>query len=267
MYTRHFGLTRYPFENNLHADELFVTEAMCEAKRRIEHLLELRGSGLITGEAGCGKTTACRHVSETLHPGLYKVSYTALTTGTVGDTLQMICQALGLARPFRRASAWRAIQTEVKRLCDDKNLTPFLIIDEAHHLRNETLEDLRLLTNFDFDSKNRLCLLLVGTSELRLRLGMSVHESLTQRLIMNHHFATLSPQETNAYLNHRMQCAGAAQVSHFSPPATEAIQQATQGIIRQIDRIAHYTLMAAASDKAKQENEKHVETACQEVRL
>ena len=67
-----------------------------------------------------------------------------------------------------------------------------LIVDEAHHLRNEVLEDLRLLTNYQMDSENRLCLLLVGLTELRRRLSMAVHESLAQRIVVRYHLAGLA---------------------------------------------------------------------------
>ena len=69
MYLRHFAFTRFPFETNLQADELFASAARREAEARLKHLLELRGIGLLTGEVGSGKTTVCRHVTATLHPG------------------------------------------------------------------------------------------------------------------------------------------------------------------------------------------------------
>ena len=80
---------------------------------------------------------------------------------------------------------------------------PILVIDEAQHLRNDVLEDLRLLTNFAMDSENRLCLLLVGLTELRRRLAMAVHESLSQRLVVRHHLNGLDRDELDHYLIHR----------------------------------------------------------------
>ena len=84
-------------------------------------------------------------------------------------------------------------------MCEAKQL-PILVIDEAQHLRNDVLEDLRLLTNFAMDSENRLCLLLVGLTELRRRLAMAVHESLSQRLIVRHHLNGLDRDELDHYL-------------------------------------------------------------------
>ena len=116
-----------------------------------------------------------------------------------------------------------------------------MIVDEAHHLRNEVLEDLRLLTNYQMDSENRLCLLLVGLTELRRRLAMAVHESLAQRIVVRYHLAGLTREELPEYLTHRLRLAG-CELPLFEPPAVEALFQATQGMPRKVNRLAHYAL-------------------------
>ena len=195
MYLQHFALTRYPFQTMDHPDELFKSKAGSETETRLLHLLELRGIGLLTGEVGCGKTTACRQVTAGLHPGLYRVYYVSLTTGSILDTYQVIAWELGLATERSRATAYRAIRTELSRLAKEAKQLPVLVIDEAQHLRNDVLEDLRLLTSFNMDAEHRLCLLLVGLSELRRRLSMAVHESLSQRIVMRHHLGGLLRDE------------------------------------------------------------------------
>ena len=177
MYLRHFALTRLPFETPAHTDELFESNARREAEARLQHLIELKGIGLLTGEVGSGKTTVCRHVAAALHPGLYRVGYVSLTTGNVLDMYKSIAWELGLPTERSRATAYRAIRAEItRRVCEAKQL-PILVIDEAQHLRNDVLEDLRLLTNFAMDSENRLCLLLVGLTELRRRLAMAARHA------------------------------------------------------------------------------------------
>ena len=187
MYLQHFGFTAYPFDTDLKAEQLYRSASIEEVAKRLEHLIELRGIALITGE--------------------------------------------------------------------------------AHHLRNEVLEDLRLLTNFELDSQRRMCMLLVGLTELRRRLAMSMHESLAQRIVTQHHFAALTSSETEAYLWHRLQMAGAAELPYFEPNAIEALFNAARGMPRQINRIAHYALLAAFLDKAQQVSAEHVEKACAESRL
>ena len=160
----------------------------------------------------------------------------------------------------------RAIRTEItRRVCEAKQL-PILVIDEAQHLRNDVLEDLRLLCNFAMDSENRLCLLLVGLTELRRRLAMAVHESLSQRLIVRHHLNGLDRNELDHYLSHRLRLAG-CELPLFEPCAVEALFQSTRGLPRLINRTAHYALTAAALGNARTITAEHLEHAVAELRL
>ena len=208
----------------------------------------------------------CRHVTATLHPGLYRACYVSLTTGNVLDMYKSIAWELGLPTERSRATAYRAIRTEITRLvCEAKQL-PLLVIDEAPHLRNDVLEDLRLLCNFTMDSENRLCLLLVGLTELRRRLAMAVHESLSQRLVVRHHLPGLHRDKLDAYLTHRLRLAG-CELPLFEPPAVEALFNSARGLPRLINRIAHYALTAAALNHARTVTAEHLEHAVGELRL
>ena len=265
MYLRHFAFTRLPFQSQLHTDELFESQARRETETRLNHLIELRGIGLLTGEVGCGKTTVCRHVTAQLHPGLYRVYYVSLTTGNVLDMYKCIGWELGLPTERSRATAYRAIRTEITRLAKEAKQLPVLIVDEAQHLRNDVLEDLRLLTNFAMDAEHRLCLLPVGLTELRRRLSMAVHESLSQRLVVRHHLGGLERDELEPYLTHRLRLAG-CELPLFEPPAVEALHQASRGLPRPINRIAHYALSAAALDNARTVQPEHLQQALEELR-
>jgi len=264
MYRQHFALTDFPFDLKLAPDELFASATLAEAEARLKHLLELRAIGLVTGEAGSGKTTVCRKIAAGLHPGLYRVFYVPLSTGNVMDMYKSIGWELGLPTERNRASAFRVIRAEITRLTLEAKQRPVLIVDEAHHLRNEVLEDLRLLTNYEMDSQNRLCLLLVGLTELRRRLSMAVHESLAQRIVVRHHLAGLSREELPDYLSHRLRRAG-CELPLFEPPAVEALFQATQGMPRKVNRLAHYALTSAALQKAKRVATEHVQAALEEI--
>lgn len=264
MYTDYFGLTHYPFDKNLKADELFDSKATREAAARLGHLVELRGIGLLTGEPGSGKTTACRKLIDGLHDGLYRVFYVPLSTGNVMDAYKSIAWEMGLPTERSRASCYRVIRAEVTRLCLENKKTPILIIDEAHHLRNDVLEDLRLMTNYELDSINRLCLLLVGLTEIRRRLSMAIHESFEQRIVLKHHVGSLGRDELDAYIVHHLRRAG-TELPLFSPEAQEAIYQATHGLPRRINRLCHYGLMAAAASKEKTVTAEHIEAAASEV--
>ena len=118
--------------------------------------------------------------------------------------------------------------------------------------------------SYQMDSENRLCLLLVGLTELRRRLSMAVHESLAQRIVVRHHLGGLSRDELPNYLTHRLRLAG-CELPLFEPAAVEALFQATQGMPRKVNRLAHYALTSAALNQAKNVSIDHLQAALEEV--
>jgi type II secretory pathway predicted ATPase ExeA len=264
MYRKHFGLSRSPFAPDIPADEAFVSASMAECHTRLLHLVDLRGIGLLTGDCGAGKSAACRRLSAALHPGLYKPLYVPLSTGNPMDLYKTIAWELGLPTERNRASLYRVIRQEVSRLVADAKIVPLLIVDEAHHLRNDVIEELRLLANYAMDSENRLCLLLAGQTELRRRINMAVHEALNQRVVVRFHLGALTRDELPLYLAHLLDRAG-TQLPLFEPAAVETIFQATKGLPRKVNLLAHHTLLAAALDKAKAASAEHVQRALPEV--
>ena len=264
MYRQHFGLTCLPFENQIPPDQMFVSSAMAELQIRLNHLIDLRGIGLVTGEPGAGKSAACRKMVSSLHTGIYKIAYVPLATANPIDLYKSIAWELGLPTERNRATLYKRIRDEVSRLCIDAKIRTVLIIDEAQYLRNDVLEELRLLTNYAMDSENRLCLLLIGQTELRRRLSMAVHEALNQRIVVRFHLPGLARDQLPDYLNHLTKRAGCL-LPLFEPAAVEAIFQAAKGLPRKIGLLAHHTLLAAALDKAKIASADHVQQALPEV--
>jgi len=264
MYRQHFGLTHHPFSNEVEPADLFPATAAREIEVRLAHLLEMRGIGLFTGDSGSGKTSGVRRVITGLHSSTYRVFYVCLSTGNVLDLYKTVSWEMGLAVERSRASLFRQIRNEVTRLVCENRCRPVLIVDEAHHLRPEVLEDLRLLTNYSMDAENRLCLILLGQTELRRRLSMAVHEALAQRIVVRYHLPPLSRDEVSPYLDHRLRRAGTA-IALFEPAAHEALFQATGGLPRKINLLAHHALLAAAIHRAKTVSAEHVQEALPEV--
>jgi type II secretory pathway predicted ATPase ExeA len=263
MYTKHFGLTCFPFRNEIAADEMDASAAMRELGTRLGHLVEMSGIGLVTGDSGSGKSSACRAMTARLHTGLYKVFYVPLSTGNPMDMSKSIAWEMGLSVERSRAALYRQIKNEVTRLATETRTRPLLILDEAQWLRSDVLEEMRLLTHYAMDSESRLGLLFCGQSELRRRVAMAVHEALRQRIVVRYHLPPLSREETAQYLTHLLRRAG-TELPLFEPAAVEAIFQATGGLPRRINGLAHHTLLAAAVAKAKIATADHGQAAISE---
>jgi general secretion pathway protein A len=264
MYRSHFGLQRLPFSKELAIEDLFPSTAARELEVRLNHLLEMRGIGLITGEVGSGKTTGTRRVVGALHTGRYRVFYVCLTTGNVTDLFKSIAWDMGLPTERSRAALHQRIKGEVTRLCSEPRLRPVLVVDEAQHLRPDVLEDLRLLTNYEMDSQNRFCLILVGQAELRRRLSMAAHEALNQRIVVRYHLGGLTRDELPVYLAHHLKLAG-TEMPIFEPAAIEALFQASDGLLRKVNTLAHHAMLAAAVARSKTVSAEHVQLALPEV--
>ncbi len=264
MYRKHFALTRHPFDKEVAADELFRSEAHAELETRLRHLIEMRGIGLVTGDSGSGKTTTCRKLVSELHTGVHRVLYVSMTTGNAMDLYKSIAWELGLPTERNRAAVFRQIRAEVSRLCSENRLRPILIVDEAHHLRMELLEELRLLTNYAMDSENRLTVVLVGHPELRRRLGLAALEALAQRVVVRAHVRGLTREEVGPYLSHRLRLAG-TELPLFEAATAEAIFHATSGILRKTNVLAHHALLAAAIAKVRSITTEHIQVALNEI--
>ena len=264
MYRQHFGLSAHPFTSEVEPEDLFTAAAARELEVRLTHLLDMRGIGLVTGDSGSGKTCGARRVLARLHSSLYRVVYVCLSTGNVLDLYKTIAWEMGLPVERSRAALFRQIRAEVTRLVTEARCRPVLVVDEAQHLRSDVLEDLRLLTNYKMDAENRLCLLFLGQTELRRRLSMAVHEALNQRIVVRYHLPPLGRDEVEAYLAHRLQLCG-TQVALFEPAAQEALFQATGGLPRRLNLLAHHALLAAALARARSVTTEHVQAAMPEV--
>ena len=265
MYRPFFGLARAPFERDVLPDHLFRAPALDELHARLCYLAETRGIGLLYSEPGCGKTTALRRFKDALHPDQVRLLYLHDTSVNAGDLYRGLAAELGIEPRWGRAMTFRAIQQEIVRLATERRLTVMLVIDEAHYLRPDVLAELPLLTNFDWDSGARLSLLLCGQVGLRQRLRMAALEALAQRITVRYAMRGVDRDTTRLYLEHRLRVAGLDRPV-FSEPAIEALFNASQGVFRKIDGIAHNALAAAAAARARIVDADHVVLAAEELR-
>ena len=240
-----FGLEYNPFLKN--AKEILVdTQESREAAFRLDYLAKNKGFGILTGAAGRGKTTAVRRWKASLNPSLYKVIYSSLSTLTVNDFYRSLAAGLGIQPFFRKPDNFRAIQEEITRLSLEKRRTPVIIIDEANYINNAVLNDLKILFNFEMDSKDRAAILLVGLPLLNSTLRLGVHEPLRQRIIMNYNMEGLTKEEGRAYISEKIKGAGGTP-DIFEENAVEAVLNAADGTPRMINKLCSASMLVASS--------------------
>ena len=243
MVLQHFGLKHYPLGKA--PTELWDDGALAHLTERFRWLLESPGVGLLTGEAGVGKTAALRHLTADLNPHRYQVIYLAETDFGRLDLYRSLALALGLEPAYRRAALWRDIKARIQELADGKGVLPLWIIDEAQNLPIAFFRDLPAFLNFAFDSRDLMVVWLLGHPQLQHTLERAPYAALASRIQVRLHLQPITSRERfNQLVTHAFRQAGAQQTL-LSDSGLELVRQASQGLPRQAGRILKTSLQLA----------------------
>lgn len=240
-YTTRYGLEYNPFIKN-DRETLIETREYREVTSRLNYLLQIKGIGLLTGNPGLGKTTAIRNWLKSLNPTAYKTIYIPISTLTVMEFYRYMAAELGCEPAYRKADNFKMIQNAIERYVYEKRMVPIIVLDEANYMKNATLNDLKILFNFEMDSVNRAMVLLAGLPQLLTTLNLNVHEPLRQRITMNYNIAPLTQEEVKTYILEKLKSANCRQ-EVFEKNALEAIANASNGTPRMIDKIVNASLL------------------------
>ena len=182
MYEAFFHLSRAPFSRDIPVEELLHTDSWGELQGRLAHVAKTRAFGVFTGDAGTGKTTAIRRFAKELDINRHKVLYLTDSSLTPRNFYWEALHQLGCKPKFYRGDAKRQMQKALSDLAESEKRTPVIIVDEAHLLSREMLEEIRFLLNLRMDSYSGTALILIGQSELRETLKLQVNEAISQRI-------------------------------------------------------------------------------------
>ena len=240
-YTSRYGMDFNPFIKNSR-EVVIETSEYKEIIYRLNYLLQNKGFGLLTGGPGQGKTTTIRNFIKGLNNSLYKVVYSSLSTLTVAEFYKHLAMELGLEPMCRKTDNFRNIQNEINRYALERKITPVIIIDEANYISNGILNDLKMLFNFDMDSRDRAVVILVGLPQLNNTLRLVANEPLRQRISMNYNLEGLSKLEAKEYILNKLKGAN-CNISIFEDNALEAIVNASNGVPRIINKLCNASLM------------------------
>lgn len=248
MYTHFFGLSRLPFEASPDPGFLFDGPAHREAIASIEYAVATRmGFIMLTGEVGLGKTTVIRAFLNRYDRGRLMPIYVFHPLVKFDELLELISDELGLTLDAAIGSfnRLRAIQRELIRLYAD-NRQVVLVIDEAQRLPEDTLENLRLLTNLETDDAKLLQIVLVGQPELEAVLAQPHLRQLEQRIMLKARLESLTRPDSIRYLHHRLTLAGADDPEQIITAAgLDAVVELADGVPRRMNILANRALIDA----------------------
>jgi type II secretory pathway predicted ATPase ExeA len=260
----HYGFTKTPFGKALAPQMLHRHGTHAEAVARIDWCINERALGVITGEVGAGKTVAIRAALAALDASRHTVIY--LGNPAVGGRglYTGIVAALGAAPRFHKASLIPQTQQLLAAEDHERGRTVVLVLDEAHLLDADQLEELRLLSNADLDSHSPFACLLLGQPTLRRRIKLGTFAALDQRIALRYAMTGMTGEETTSYLSHHLKLAGRSDTL-FSDDAAALIHQVSRGLPRAVNNLAIQALVAAYANKKSIVDESSARTALAEV--
>jgi general secretion pathway protein A len=261
-----FGVKRIPFSKDLGPDELFTTDFFTHSLDRLRYLIDRRGIGAVFGAPGTGKSTLLRVFLDSLGKAGFAVCYVSHSTCAVLDLFREVARGFAIEPRFRKSDIIRDIKERILKLSRAQKIQPILVIDDAHLLPAHVLDDLRLLTSFDADSRDDLILVLCGHPQLEANLRLAINEALAQRIVLRVRLRSMHAEEVDAYLRFRLELAGRT-AKLFLPEASEAIARAARGIPRVVDRLAETSILVALRNKRTEIDGDVVAEALEEVDL
>jgi general secretion pathway protein A len=249
MYAEYYGFRTEPFL--LTPDHRFFFESSVHSQAMAYLTYGItRGEGfiVITGEIGAGKTTLVQHLCATLDKEHILTAHVVTTQLDGADLLRMVASAFGLEEvPEDKSSILLRLQNFFTAALKS-NCRVLLIVDEAQNLPASSLEELRMLSNFQVGSVAPFQSFLIGQPQFRTILSNPNLEQLRQRIIASYHLGPMNAEECGKYLEHRLQTVGWTSDPSFDTSALEAIYDRTGGVPRRINTLCNRILLLGMLD-------------------
>jgi type II secretory pathway predicted ATPase ExeA len=237
----YFKLRRQPFPKAATHDALLMTQALEHVIGRLRFAISRDTIAMLIAESGCGKSTALSLLCRGLDAASYNIISTSLTTLSPFSFIAHLVAGTGL--PGRRFKGETAAAFLMHLRAQPKRT--IVLVDEAHKLPDDSLEDLRLLTADNLDQGSPFSLILVGQPLLRERLAEPTHYALWQRIGVKLRLRPLTEHEVGPFIDGHMKAAGTRRKNVFDPEAIAEIFQYSRGIPRLVQNIALDSMLVA----------------------
>ena len=244
MYASYYNLSGLPFQLSPDSRFYFASENHKRAMAYLTYgLNQAEGFIVVTGDVGTGKTMLINQLLATLDRNDYVAGTIVYSQLDAADTLRMAAGAFGLDDVGPEKSE---ILHRVQQFFDDclrGGTRPLLIIDEAQNLPAKSLEELRMLSNFQYDGRQGLQTVLLGQPQFRPLLATPDLEQLRQRVVASFHLGPLNAEDTAAYIEHRLRVVGWTNDPEFTAGALQMIHSETGGVPRRINTLCARLLL------------------------
>jgi type II secretory pathway predicted ATPase ExeA len=267
MYNNHFGFRESPFSLTPNPDLFYANAVYQEAYANLRYATESKkGFVALTGEVGTGKTTLLRKLMRDLRHTA-RFAFVFNTRLTFEELLQVILSDLGLPAQAKDKPALLRELNEYLIEQLEKGYVVCLLIDEAQNLTDDSLEGLRLLSNFETNQEKLLQIVLIGQPELKARLDRPALRQLKQRIAIHCEITPLEAQEVGPYIAFRLRAAGYQGKDLFDADAVHEIAVYSRGIPRLINVICDNALLMAFAASRKTVSVDLIREAARDLRL
>lgn len=245
-----FGFHKTPFTREVATDDMLAMPHLEQAREATARQIERRMSAAIIAPAGAGKSALLRALRAHLPQARYRVHYVKVADLGKRDLCREIATCVGVRPAGSYPMLVRRLQEDFAQTGTETGVRPVLFIDDAHDIRLNVLSVLRVITNFDFDSRLVLSVVLAGQPPLEGMLKKAPLEDVAQRIAHYARLRLLSREETGRYIEHRCTVAG-ANATPFDPGALDAVFEMSRGNLRAIDRLCLTALDVTAQRDAE----------------
>jgi general secretion pathway protein A len=259
-----FGFQREPFPQIIDVNKIYLFPGIEEMKARFNFAVDSGMVLVITGAIGSGKSTFLRYACSQFHPSKYKIIPIIASSGSLLEILRQIASAFNIEVSSNSMSK---ITKEIKRVMADifsKKMTPVLVIDEAHLMREAIFKEIHTLLQLSINSEKIMPMILSGQGLLIDKLKYHSASALASRVMGKAHIDGLDLQRMAEYLLHHLKIAGVKDML-YDESSVLAIHQGSGGILRKANLLARGALIGAALKNSKLISAEHVRHAESEL--
>jgi type II secretory pathway predicted ATPase ExeA len=245
-----FGLTNTPFSREIPADKLYESPMMMETLDRLSYAASKQLFAVLTSDVGCGKTTAIRRLCSGLDSSDYLFLYLSDSQVTPRWFYKCLLEQMGVEASFYRGEAKNQLHRELEVIRGVHKRKVVTIVDEAHLLQKETLEEIRFLLNCRMDSVSPMSLILVGQNELWDKLKLICYAAIRQRIDIKCELPQFDRAQTAEYINSHMGWAGCER-EVFTDKAVDEIYKYSAGAARAVNKLCTHCMLYGAQRAKK----------------